>query len=724
MSTGIDQKFLEFSQMFDENPSSNLQTLHEDGPILQELRDTLRTDKALDPNFAQDMAKRVKNAHSSLGQGIHWGDSLREALFSSMLSSKGLKAIALTVGLAGGAWYFGSWQVPNLIFIGLACLFLIGTAVWFESDWKSPKTDLASLQGLGFYSLPVLAVLLTGVLAEEAVKNLGTISATFSQPKNSLTLLGLAAGLGVSTLLFLALLPSWEATRDHYSQNRWRMLIHIGFYAAWSASIGIVLAALSFSTDPTLLDRSLLAGLTIIIFSALIICRVPYHPSGKQDLKAAMQRTRLSLLLSSLPIALTIVIFYQMNLTRELQKPIQYKKLISRVEKSHQTEMSIPKEQNGWVDLAPILMAQNNEVSKVGGLRELQEPYEKIKQNPQSTPWTEPSWKAKKKAFLKELPAIEAALGKPYFSDTPINAKNGFSLSNSAPNFITMRSIAQGLNVLTQEAVAQHHNQDAIHYTVLGLKWASKSKPNILIGLMVQIAIVNIALDPIEELIYQHQLSDAQLSELDRALKDSRLNVQSFTNVMSCEIYAVDKLLDQFKEKGATLVEQRNFTDSTLLTPRVAQFLPASYLKSERLAYLNFSLDKLERWSQLSAPSPEDRVQINPLNLATQIFAPNFGRAQQWFMYTISRTDALRILVALERYKLANKVYPNRLTALVPTYLDALPQDTMNEAMLGHKAGFQYKKVGDKFELISESKCYDDLDQPRGFYGPNALHKK
>ncbi len=86
----------------------------------------------------------------------------------------------------------------------------------------------------------------------------------------------------------------------------------------------------------------------------------------------------------------------------------------------------------------------------------------------------------------------------------------------------------------------------------------------------------------------------------------------------------------------------------------------------------------------------------SPFKTLVRIGIPNFTRAAQTTAYNQTLANEGQIACALERYRLANGVYPETLDALVPQFIEKLPHDIIGGQPLHYR-----RTVDGKFLLYS-----------------------
>lgn len=81
------------------------------------------------------------------------------------------------------------------------------------------------------------------------------------------------------------------------------------------------------------------------------------------------------------------------------------------------------------------------------------------------------------------------------------------------------------------------------------------------------------------------------------------------------------------------------------------------------------------------------------------------------FRFALTRLGAVRLVVAAQEYKNENGTFPPKLKALVPAYLEAVPEDYLNPDGV-----YLYQEDGDRFFLRTQSPELEKLDLKGPFF--------
>lgn len=205
-----------------------------------------------------------------------------------------------------------------------------------------------------------------------------------------------------------------------------------------------------------------------------------------------------------------------------------------------------------------------------------------------------------------------------------------------------------------------------------------------LVSHLVRISIVSMAVDEMLAAINRTSLNDealqqsqVALAELDMGLAPMRIAMRGETAM--CDSYfdlpADSPDLDYLMSSKATRVAYR----------------VAGLAAFDRLAYLNLAelRDQAFNGPTHELPKSFDEIEARRANVAgycilTQVLLAAIDGAARTTLDRIARYRALRIIIAVERFRLAEGRVPDSLVELIPTYLDAVPVDPYVEAPMSY----------------------------------------
>lgn len=693
----------------------------EDEALLDELGETLRATPALD--LPADFARRTAEAAeqrfervSGLRKLAVRMDPVLGAPIASRLAFP--YTLAVLVGTLGGG-LLGQTGVAGwgLVLVALVVLWKLLEVYSFPA-LNQDQPRFRSPAGI-FYLFPGLCALATSIFCGGVVSALSLFSINFRSSGWNSVLLGPVCGLAVLLYLLSALTPSWKALqRQSVGRARWVFPVQF-LHAGW---FGVLASLFSTLHNP---KSSLLAvwaavGLLALVVSVALSNRPPLEEEARPALWTALGKSMRSLLLGGLPIAGVLVGSYQASLTRQIEQPELYQQTLREVGQWVEQQKSIRPEENGWTELQETFTNRDPKVGALalqlrqgGGLNDR---------------YTDPAyykggaaWELSRKQFLKAIPALEKANSKPYFSYV---ATQGFSYQSLVPNFILCRSGSQGLAGLAREAAERGQSEQSLGYQLTNLRWSGRVSEGSLISLMIGVAQQSIALSCVEPWVFGTRPDAGQLRRMLAGLQEAEFARDLLESTMKREVYQADKAFVELLEKSAAGFEKIGGEPSEGAWRVLIQVLPRSYWKSEHNAYVNLELAGLSSCRELARPNSVDPGEYLPFSYAARQLAPATHRAQAQFMCSLARFEALKTVVALEIFQREHGTYPERLEELVPHYLPELPKAVMSSKIWSKKPTFDYRRLGSKYELISESPLYETIHlKNRQSFGPDGNYE-
>lgn len=742
MTDEMSPEFLAFSEMLDQEEGLKPESLDSDGRLLlelrQELRDTATLPAGLPSDFARTTATAVTarfHAQSPLVSGlVRWESLLRVPIFSP----RGLGLSAILISLFGLAARLLSLKIlalgGALLLVGavmLKALYAWRLPESFESSSLRSRMPELRIPGL-YYLLPLLAMTFTSALVGRGVAGLDQVSLSFRASSGILPLAGIATTAVTFLWLVNAFTPLWRAAEQRtfpaqlvvWGHGAWLGLLALGYLESNHVDFS------SFGQEEFGIPEQTVLGILTITTLIAGVAASREKPWDKTPWLKAIRRAFVGFLVGIVPLFLAGALLLRFGSTREFKQEEVYRGMVREVEDYLARQRAIPAEQNGMTELRPFFFKSELDVVKATDkekVRQAAEVADRLRKG--NLLWRENVDGSQKREdkdrirndFLRELPRIESAISKPYFSYI---SEQELSLLAEVPNFILCRSITQALAGLSDESLLLGDSQRALGYLHTNLRWSSKINSDSLIGLMISIAQRSIVTLDVERFVFEGHLKSGQLAELAEVLRETAPRREDLRDAMLRETYTVDKFLLQVVENrvnGGTWTQVAGNHDWSLLY----RILPTSYWESERLAYLNLQLDQSKTWEDLGNPNTLDIDEVLMMNMVAAQVTPNFSRAQVQFMRMLTRFAALETVVALERCRLDQGAYPKNLDALVPKYLKELPKDAIHPNRWEYKPILSYRQIGAKYELVSESPLYRNIKlAPRQVYGPDGNYEE
>ncbi len=284
------------------------------------------------------------------------------------------------------------------------------------------------------------------------------------------------------------------------------------------------------------------------------------------------------------------------------------------------------------------------------------------------------------------------------------------------PHLSKVKTACNRLNLRACAHLAAGHPQEALEDVTLILELAEglRSEP-FLISYLVRLACLQIGLQPVWEGLAGHAWTDAQLQVLEERLG----SIETFTGLdrsLAAERATAIHMADLLASGACRLGQLWTGTSPSETTLALAdRLIPRGWYQREKVEYsrlldewmsngwdagarrmypaaLAENLRRLE--SQLGAPGWEESTDLNApidwslhdevtlrdvmnhrilgMNLLRELpkIPPKAASAQ-------IAVDQARIACAIERYRLANDELPASLSALVPRFISAMPQDPL-----------------------------------------------
>jgi hypothetical protein len=249
--------------------------------------------------------------------------------------------------------------------------------------------------------------------------------------------------------------------------------------------------------------------------------------------------------------------------------------------------------------------------------------------------------------------------------------------------------------ILTLHAILalDHHQSDlALEDIKINCQLASGAKRDpSLVGGLVAIGMAAISHGAIEDGLAQHEWSDAQLVEIDHTLAQVNF-LADYQFAMRSELTESAANFDYYKA-----LSHQHYRDHILdmkVFPGLGLIWSDGWWddnKTRMAAFIFNALAAVDPRSRLVFPKVDSDLQHQieqanarwdayaPWNIFSNIAAGPITNAGTHFAAAQVRwVDEARIACGLERYRLAQGVYPASLDALAPAYIDGLPHDIMN----------------------------------------------
>jgi hypothetical protein len=274
-----------------------------------------------------------------------------------------------------------------------------------------------------------------------------------------------------------------------------------------------------------------------------------------------------------------------------------------------------------------------------------------------------------------------------------------------------LSQLKQGVRLLYLEAIENSENQrpeQAAESVIasLGIARALNQKPTI-ISRLVANACQGVSIASLQHVLNRTSLTDEQLAKLAVAFVETEdpqgltrasigercLGIDGFDRIRSGKVAIEDVFL--FSEIPPSFV--------------LALYRPAGLLRLDELVYFGFAQDFV-KVTQLSPPQRVAAIQALTANAKQLPFYAVLSRRTIDALGSLVTRDVEAIAstrtavaaLAIERYRLAKGDLPDKLDDIVPTYLNAIPQDPFDGKPL------RYRKLARGYVVYSIGRDGED----------------
>lgn len=261
-------------------------------------------------------------------------------------------------------------------------------------------------------------------------------------------------------------------------------------------------------------------------------------------------------------------------------------------------------------------------------------------------------------------------------------------MSNSTPNFIQVRALAQLLAVLALSSAEDGDSPRATEMLERGFQFSRCIPSDSLVTHMIRWACVGLNVDTVERCLNQARFTDAQLHQVERALDHP--STDQFADALRGEhcmaLWAFGELRAG-RRAGISLTEK--WWES--LWRRIKSRRPA-YSDDDFARYLAMYRPSLEAVTLPPTQAVARAAQLvedystNTTSELGRMVPASWTKALRACFETDARLASLRTALALERFRIAHQgSLPTTLTELVPEHLPAVPRDIFDGQPLRYK---------------------------------------
>jgi hypothetical protein len=269
------------------------------------------------------------------------------------------------------------------------------------------------------------------------------------------------------------------------------------------------------------------------------------------------------------------------------------------------------------------------------------------------------------------------------------------------PNFRSARAVAQTLTSRAQCHFLLGQPEEALPDLTLVHDMChpimEQNQPMTLVGAMINVAVAGLYADTIADGIQLHAWREPQLAALEEQLKQVKLLVPLKESFKMETVFLGTILPDMSSKQLLGLVQAESdqrppgfwkHRKDLLLT----QMMPRGWVYQNLVAFINLrpiAIAAVDPVNELIFPDKcadfaqrEEALVArgSPYAFLENAMTPNFSKACQTAARNQTRVKQTLIACALERYHLAHGQYPETLDALIPQYLDTLPNDVIGGA--------------------------------------------
>jgi len=310
--------------------------------------------------------------------------------------------------------------------------------------------------------------------------------------------------------------------------------------------------------------------------------------------------------------------------------------------------------------------------------------------------WTEP--------LTADLELVRTALQRPY---ARIDCDYQQPYAIGIPNFIAIREMAQLLAqraqcyLLLGQPEAARHELALVHDLCRILLVKPSGKPITLVGAMIHVAVQGLYAMIVQDGLRLHVWREPQLLAIERQLLDSDLltpvveafreeraaTCRTFETVKRGELVKLFNFENPLSKVALTFMPHGWFYQNMAAGAELEQAVPGSVDLTNRVV-------RPHGVSEIVRTMSFKSEQWSPYRFLLAVALPNFTKALQTAAGNQTLLDQARLACVLERYRLAQGQYPERLEALAPQFIDKLPHD-----LIGGQP-FKYRRTNGEGYLL------------------------
>ncbi|MGO8930637.1 MAG: hypothetical protein ACLQU3_27585 [Limisphaerales bacterium] len=263
------------------------------------------------------------------------------------------------------------------------------------------------------------------------------------------------------------------------------------------------------------------------------------------------------------------------------------------------------------------------------------------------------------------------------------------------PHLAPVKGCAVVLRLRSLAELDAGQSEPALADISLALRVAEKirSEPFV-ISHLVRIAMLQITVQPLWEILAQHRWTDAQLSELDQQLAalDFVADYQRAMRAESAWQSALFDFLRHHPNKWRDLFE----AGPPHLPDLTGHLIPSGWFYQNELRSSKFILEQFlpvgdvrqQTISPTLAKQADEALRtmrLTPYNSLCKMLLPGLVNSPRKFAWAQAAVNLARTACALERFRLAHGKYPETLDALAPQFIAKVPHDPIGGQPLHYR---------------------------------------
>jgi hypothetical protein len=305
--------------------------------------------------------------------------------------------------------------------------------------------------------------------------------------------------------------------------------------------------------------------------------------------------------------------------------------------------------------------------------------------------------------FNAEMAELQHAAADRPFSRFPIRYQDNPPFSILLPHLAPMKGLSQLflLRALARLELQQSDEALADLQTAFRLSDSIRDEP-FLIDHLVRIGLLSMDVSCVREGLFRHSWNDNQLAAIQRYLASLDILAEYKRNLRGERSLNLAGL-DYYRRKGFAAnpgelfdMNDEGGTGGSSSFPSSLNVMPGGWYYRNMLAiagfYQQFVLPSVDEQKHRVFPDVANGLtnalaseRITPYNIFAKMLMPALSRASLRSGRTQSTVDEAKVACAIERYRLVNGHLPESLDALVPKFLEKIPNDVVDGKPLRYR---------------------------------------